>query len=51
MIRRLLCWLGFHEWFDGCDLCRERGQCDDCYNCEFGHGKNICCKCCGKVKK
>lgn len=23
----------------------------DCYNCPYGHGQNIICKHCGKIKK
>ena len=55
MIRRLLCLLGFHKFKDMC--CD--GYCDfaegvirgDCYNCPYGHGQNIICINCGKVKR
>lgn len=48
MIRKLLCWLGFHEW-----VCRN--ACGDCeVNKIHGHKcliKSLYCKHCGKVKK
>ena len=55
MIRRLLCWLGFHDFIDCCN----DGKCflksgfvsGDCYNCQYGHGHNVICKYCGKELK
>lgn len=52
MIRKLLCWLGYHDYIDCCN----DGKCfarygfinGDCYNCPYGHGHNIICKYCGK---
>lgn len=40
MIRRLLCWLGFHKW----EL-----YCDECPHIEcHGNCKNMVCKYCGE---
>ena len=55
MIRKFLCWLGYHEWKDMC--CD--GFCDiaegvirgDCYTCPYGHKQNIVCKHCGAIKR
>ena len=55
MIRRLLCWLGFHDFIDCCNdgKCSLKGGfvSGDCYNCEYGHGHNIICRYCGKELK
>lgn len=54
MIRKLLCWLGFHLYKDCCEdgICKasENKINGDCYNCPYGHGQNIICKHCGKIK-
>ena len=55
MIRKLLCWLGFHNYIDCCN----DGKCSvstgmisgDCYNCPYGHNQNVICIHCGKVKR
>lgn len=54
MWQKIKCWLGWHEWKDCCEdghCVLSKGVCDDCYNCPYGHGQNIICKHCGKVKK
>ena len=49
MIRKLMCWLGWHEWFHPCWICLNKGTkwCKKC-GLEF---QVIHCKHCGKVKK
>lgn len=55
MIRKLMCWLGKHEWEARCvyskDIC-PKAIFDfwyaDCDGCKY---KQIYCKHCGKVKK
>ena len=55
MIRKLLCWLGWHEWEQRCtqpkSFCH-RAIFDfwyaDCDGCKY---KQIYCKCCRKIKK
>lgn len=56
MIRKLLCWLGFHEWkrqeytctlSEMCTWREESGKIV-CCNCEYN---KFICKHCGKVKK
>ena len=54
MIRKLLCWLGWHEWYDErmCETCKYRGSLYGCFvfskDCT---NKRKRCKHCGKVKK
>lgn len=51
MIRRLLCWLGFHEWEHCCDYCQRENKDLDCVdNCNFPL-HNFICKHCRKVKR
>ena len=57
MIRKLLCWLGFHEWnVDYTDCCTYPNKgCagKHCNKCEYFKKKYkvIYCKHCGKVKR
>lgn len=51
MIRRLLCWLGFHEWEKQAFVCMGNDECFDsalCPSCKYSHPF---CKHCGKIKK
>lgn len=49
MIRKLLCWLGWHEYKWGCKVPIQYMRCiPDCVFCK--HNKLIC-KHCGKVKR
>ena len=51
MIRKLLCWLGWHEWKSLCAICWN-GSTDYCeQDCNKCPNEIICCKHCGKVKK
>lgn len=54
MIRRLLCWLGFHKWYTLVKCNRPvmhkcyRAYCD---NCPYIKNLKTICEHCGKVKK
>ena len=57
MIRKLLCWLGWHEWTCICRMFRENKYCNwyrsdknTCSNCHH-RGSEQVCKHCGKVNK
>lgn len=56
MIRKLLCWLGWHKWRKRCDLFKYWKDCNwfrnDRNGCNsFCHHLTRECKHCGKVKK
>lgn len=62
MIKKILCWLGFHEWEDICISCQmthlnnkkvlpcviDNNNC--CYECGMS-GYYFKCKHCGRIKK
>ena len=54
MIRKLMCWLGWHEYKKACTIWKTKGACymwrikSACSKCEYY--KPIC-KHCGKIKK
>ena len=51
MIRKLLCWLGFHEWVDCCTYCEEIIEDADCECCEFFLFPKGVCIHCGRIKR
>ena len=52
MIRKLLCWLGFHELISCCDYCCKFIEDADCGKCSYFMFEDTVkiCKHCGKVK-
>ena len=53
MIKRILCWLGWHKWYKPCWFCIFKEVSfayEMCRNCGFEDGKTYC-KYCGKVKR
>ena len=55
MIRKLMCWLGKHEYIKACTIWKTKGACYKwmrldipCNECKY---QKPICKHCGKVKK
>lgn len=48
MIRRILCWLGLHDYIGFCARHKENKCCQNCKICKYDR---IICANCGKVKK
>lgn len=50
MIRKLLCWLGKHEFMDCCDYCERFIDNADCAKCSYFLFRKKVCKHCEKLK-
>jgi len=51
MIRRLLCWIGWHEYINCCEYCKENIEKADCAKCKYFMFPVNICKHCGKIKR